>query len=149
MTLTRVEPDPPSTVPPSKNRTRTSRVVAGLAALLMTAAVAVGAAPAQAAQVTQNDEPARVCFYYSNGSPYTYNVYPVLFTNGKWEVQWHRTQYSSDGCTSWTLAAGYEWSFQADYRDGTVYWTGRSTSLHVYEGQSYDFGSGYVTENRY
>lgn len=121
-----------------------------VASLLVIAAlgggsVALGAAPAQAATSSS----ATVCFRHSGGQVYTYDVYPMVYSNGSWQVLWNVSQRSVNGCSTWPLTTGYSWAFRAYTRVGNTYYMGTSPTYYIQAGYSYNYGTSYVYASGY
>lgn len=116
------------------------RVLAALALVLVLGGFSTALAqPASAAPSTAR---ASVCFKHPNGSPYTYDVFAQRYNGGSW-VNAGSTR-SVNGCSSWTLGAGYTWRFQAFYRVGSSYFIGTSGTATVTGGLNYNYWTNIV-----
>lgn len=131
--------------PRRRNRFRRKTASILMVAVLGAGSVALGATPAQAA----TSSTATVCFRHTGGQAYTYEVYPMVYVNGSWQIFWNTPQRSASGCTSWPLPTGQYWAFRAYTRAGTTYWIGTSGSSYISSGYSYNYGTSIVTQARY
>ena len=142
----------PTTIEPARKRTargsRTQRFIATVATVAALAAGSIALAePAQAA--TSTTSYATVCFQHTGGQNYTYNVYPMVYTNGAWNIIWSVPQRSVNGCTTWGLPSGYFWSFRAYTQVGSTYFIGTAPVLYIATGHNYNYGTSHVTQSGY
>jgi hypothetical protein len=120
--------------PRSIFRRRATALAFAFAAGVATAGIAV-AAPASAYGPPAN---AVVCFVLPDGEPYAGPVYAQTADYG-----WRNVGVASsgNGCTSWTLASGGSWRFQAYATAYRTVLEGSTQPMTLYGPGPYNFGT--------